>query len=79
MKYKVCPYCGANLDPGEKCTCQEEAEEARRIAERDAKIDALRESLLRYAEEKNRQKDRAERLERLRAQLRQSTTTEKSA
>lgn len=19
--YKTCPYCGDNLDPGEKCTC----------------------------------------------------------
>lgn len=21
--YKVCPYCGANLDPGEICDCRE--------------------------------------------------------
>ena len=21
--YKVCPYCGANLDPDEKCDCQD--------------------------------------------------------
>lgn len=21
MYYSVCPYCGSNLDPGEKCTC----------------------------------------------------------
>lgn len=20
--FKVCRYCGANLDPGERCTCQ---------------------------------------------------------
>lgn len=20
--YKPCPYCGANLDPGEKCDCE---------------------------------------------------------
>ena len=25
--YKTCPECGAHLDPGEKCDCQEEAEE----------------------------------------------------
>lgn len=25
MGYKVCPYCGANLDPDEKCDCREEA------------------------------------------------------
>lgn len=24
MGYKTCPYCGANLDPGEKCGCREE-------------------------------------------------------
>ena len=22
-----CPYCGANLDPGEKCDCQEPEED----------------------------------------------------
>ena len=22
--YKECPFCGANLDPGEKCQCQEQ-------------------------------------------------------
>ena len=22
MYYQTCPYCGANLDPGEKCDCQ---------------------------------------------------------
>ena len=20
--YRVCPYCGCNLDPGERCDCQ---------------------------------------------------------
>ncbi len=20
--YRVCPYCGANLDPGERCDCR---------------------------------------------------------
>lgn len=23
MFYRECPYCGGNLDPGEKCDCQE--------------------------------------------------------
>lgn len=23
MGYKVCPYCGAYLDPDEKCDCRE--------------------------------------------------------
>lgn len=22
--YRTCPYCGANLDPGEHCDCQGE-------------------------------------------------------
>lgn len=22
MKYYSCPYCGANLDPGERCDCK---------------------------------------------------------
>lgn len=28
--YKVCPYCGANLDPGEKCDCQDKEEPVKR-------------------------------------------------
>lgn len=27
MYYKSCPYCGANLDPNEKCDCQESISE----------------------------------------------------
>ena len=25
--YRVCPYCKGNLDPGEKCDCQNEIRE----------------------------------------------------
>lgn len=25
--YNTCPYCGANLDPGERCDCLDENEE----------------------------------------------------
>lgn len=25
--YKICEKCGASLDPGEKCTCEEEKRE----------------------------------------------------
>lgn len=28
MCYRVCPLCGANLDPGERCTCQDEEKTA---------------------------------------------------
>lgn len=31
--YNVCVKCGANLDPGETCTCEHEAEEKRKKAE----------------------------------------------
>lgn len=24
MGYRICPYCGASLDPGERCDCQDE-------------------------------------------------------
>ncbi len=24
MYYTVCPHCGANLDPGERCDCEKE-------------------------------------------------------
>ena len=24
--YHTCPYCGANLDPGERCDCRDEEE-----------------------------------------------------
>ena len=26
MIYKKCPFCGANLDPGEKCDCDHGAQ-----------------------------------------------------
>lgn len=33
MRIRQCPECKASLDPGEKCTCKEEREEAERKAE----------------------------------------------
>lgn len=27
--FRVCEICGANLDPGEKCTCEQERKEAK--------------------------------------------------
>lgn len=26
MMYRICPHCGAALDPGERCDCREETE-----------------------------------------------------
>ena len=78
MKYEVCPYCGCNLDHGEKCSCREEAQEAERIAEREAKLDALRKGLLQHMAAQSREKDREAQLAILRAQL-QIKDTIKSA
>ncbi len=33
MYFNECPYCGASLDPGEKCDCQEEKEQKRKRIE----------------------------------------------
>lgn len=30
--YHACPYCGCNIDPGERCDCQREAPEKRQKA-----------------------------------------------
>lgn len=57
LYYVICPYCGAALDPGEKCDCKgtaaqlpeeqteqeaEELERRRKYARRKARIAALR-------------------------------------
>lgn len=31
--YKICPYCNAALDPGEKCDCREQKETERKVWE----------------------------------------------
>lgn len=28
MQYRICPYCDAHLDPGERCDCQDKKIEA---------------------------------------------------
>lgn len=35
MKHRTCQLCGCNIDHGERCTCQDERDEAMR-AERNA-------------------------------------------
>lgn len=37
--YNVCPNCGCNLDPGEKCDCQEEKEREREFFNRHLKME----------------------------------------
>lgn len=34
MYYHTCPYCGANLDPEEKCDCQLSLEEKKQAGKR---------------------------------------------
>ncbi len=40
--YYTCPNCGANLDAGEKCGCQEGAEEKPRISVLHMEADELK-------------------------------------
>ena len=43
--YRQCPYCGANLDPGETCDCSKEAPEKRQQAPIEAAIEKLEREL----------------------------------
>jgi hypothetical protein len=52
IRYLECPFCGAHLDPGERCDCVEShavpcPEEVRRIRDRiQARAEAERQSAL---------------------------------
>ena len=37
--YKICPDCGASLDPGEKCDCREEAEKKQEFFSQHLKME----------------------------------------
>ena len=37
--YRVCPNCGSNLDPGEKCDCQKEKEAREKILEKCIRLE----------------------------------------
>lgn len=40
--YRECPFCGANLDPGEICDCRDAAENNRnRVKRPQARFDGL--------------------------------------
>lgn len=39
MYYKICPSCGAHLDPGERCDCQDEKRAARCCEHRAARAE----------------------------------------
>lgn len=36
--YKECPYCGAHLDPGERCDCKEQQNERQQAAEKEKEV-----------------------------------------
>lgn len=36
--YNICPYCGANLDPGEQCDCKEQQSERQQAAEKEKEV-----------------------------------------
>ena len=39
--YKVCPNCGAHLDPGESCDCESEEKKRMEIYSKNTKINAV--------------------------------------
>ena len=39
MKYKICPYCGSNLDYGERCDCMDQIDTPLMSAETDGFTD----------------------------------------
>lgn len=40
--YRECPFCGANLDPGEICDCKDAAEDSgNRVKRPQARFDGL--------------------------------------
>lgn len=59
MLFRTCPYCGAHLDPAEKCDCLEtqEAQEAEKKsqARREAQLAALHADLEKDKERKERE------------------------
>ena len=36
--YHICPMCGANLDPGEKCDCEKERYKRNEIYSKNLKV-----------------------------------------
>lgn len=38
--YRVCPECGCNLDPGEKCDCKKEKEQKQKFFRNHLKMES---------------------------------------
>ena len=39
MYYRKCPVCGCHLDPGERCTCEEERRREQEMIRKNLKTD----------------------------------------
>lgn len=44
MYYRTCPECGSNLDPGERCDCNEEKESRKEESKRVSRMLQIEES-----------------------------------
>lgn len=53
--YRICPYCGAALDPGEKCDCGQKNRPLCR-AETDGMKKLTANNIIAYADKKAREK-----------------------
>lgn len=38
--YRVCPLCGSNLDPGERCDCQDEQRKRENLFESVTRVES---------------------------------------
>ena len=54
--YRICPYCGAALDPGEKCDCGQKETARSAATETDGMRKTFAIDILAYADKKAREK-----------------------
>ena len=54
--YKICPYCGAALDPGEKCDCGQKETARSAPTETDGMKKEFDINIIAYADKKAREK-----------------------
>lgn len=54
--YRICPYCGAALDPGEKCDCGQKETARSAATETDGMRKTFAIDIIAYADKKAREK-----------------------
>ena len=54
--YRICPYCGAALDPGEKCDCGQKETARSAATETDGIKKKIDINIIAYADKKAREK-----------------------